>query len=386
MRLMKEQINDIYASLCNKTECTGCSACMNICTKDAIDMKYDREGFLFPVINKDKCIKCGQCLSVCPIYEEKEDNQWNYSRIVSAYALNEDVLEQGSSGGVFPTLAQSVINDGGIVFGAVFDSKHKEIRHVSSEDVDILKIFRSKYVQSRIGMQFRQVKKQLKQGRKVLFSGTPCQIQGLQLYLKKDFENLITVDFICHGVPSPLIFKHRLERFEQKQKSEIIDCTFREKDNGWRKQNIKLYYKNGNVTKIPSKYGIFYNLFANNYILRKSCYNCKFCQIHKSDITLADFWDSNINKEGISKIFINTSKGKEILEKNIEKFYTKDEYVDNLNKYIHHYSFANREWFYKNYFKVKQKSIFFEYCRLRCLKNRLLNKPLMIVKIRLREK
>lgn len=371
---MENRINSISTELCNKTECTGCSACMNICPKEAIKMEYDSEGFWFPIIDTTKCIECRKCISVCSLHKQEDTETWEYKKVVSAFAKDECILKKGSSGAVFPILAESIIQKDGIVFGAAFDPEQKEVRLVSSDEVDLSEIFRSKYVQSRVGNKFKEVKKQLEQGRMVLFSGTPCQVEGLYRYLQKDYINLINVDFICHGVPSPMILKARLKHFEKKQKSKVINCTFREKDNGWRQQIIKLYFENGQVQKITSRFGVYYNLFINNYILRRSCYTCELYKGHKSDITLADSWDSNINQKGVSKVYVNTIKGEKILEDEIDKLCVESESVDDLEKYRHQYPQTNRNWFYKHYKNEKANGTLFELCRLRCLFTRLVNK------------
>lgn len=372
----ENNINDISTELCNKADCTGCSACMNICPKDAINMSYDAEGFLFPVIDVEECIGCRRCISVCPLHDQEEWDVWKVRKVVLAYAKDKDELKKGSSGAVFPILAESVIKKNGVVFGAAYDSEKREVVHISSDKVDLSELFRSKYVQSRVGNIYIDVKKYLEEGRMVLFSGTPCQIDGLYRYLKKEYSNLITVNFICHGVPSPGVLRKRLIYFERREQSKITNCTFREKDNGWRQQVIKLYFENGQVQKKSSRFGVYYNLFIHNYILRQSCYICSFYKKHKSDITLADAWNSNMNEEGVSRVYVNTQKGEQYLECELDRFYIHNESVmdDLLLKFEHQYTQDNRRFFYKYYKEKKNNRLLFLICWLRCLWTRLLNK------------
>ena len=195
----------------DKKQCCGCSACVQRCPKQCIVMKEDEEGFLYPVADKDVCIDCNLCEQVCPVLRQREERE--PLDVYAAFNKNEEVRMQSSSGGVFTALAESIIKEGGVVFGARFNEDW-EVVHDYVETVEGLSAFRgSKYVQSRIGCTFSQAEQFLKQGRKVLFSGTPCQIAGLKLFLRKEYENLLSVDFICHGVPSPGVWRQYLNEF-----------------------------------------------------------------------------------------------------------------------------------------------------------------------------
>ena len=201
-------------SIKDKKKCCGCSACVQRCPKQCINFREDNEGFRYPYIDTDKCINCGLCEKVCPII-----NQYNEkvpTKVYAAINTNEKIRMQSSSGGIFTYIATKVIEEKGVVFGARFD-KNWEVKHDFTENIEGLSAFRgSKYMQSRIEDNYLKVEKFLKDGRKVLFSGTPCQIAGLKRYLKKNYENLLTIDIICHGVPSPKIWRLYLNEIYKK--------------------------------------------------------------------------------------------------------------------------------------------------------------------------
>lgn len=217
----------------DKKKCCGCHACYNICPTHAIQMQDDEEGFLYPKINNNLCIKCGRCFNVCPITHYFPPKK-TMPKAYAAYSNSSSNRKNSSSGGIFYHLAESIIREGGTVFGAQFTSKHKVIHtHISTLE-DIPKLQASKYVQSDIQTSYRETELLLKKGQLVLFTGTPCQIYGLKSYLNKDYSNLYTQDFICHGVPSPLFFKHYLDMINtQKFNSPMQKINFRDKATGW---------------------------------------------------------------------------------------------------------------------------------------------------------
>lgn len=222
-------------NIVNKVDCCGCEACYNACLNESIRMKSDEEGFLYPQVNQDTCVNCGLCEKVCPISNcetKKNENQ-------VAYLLqykDDEVCQESTSGGAFTGIASYVIERGGIVFGVEMTEEYK-VRHTSVETIEELKRFRnSKYVQSRVGYAFRQVKNELKKGRMVCFSGTPCQIEGLRHFLGKDYQNLILVDVVCRAVPSPGVWEKYIQ-YEVEQKGKLSSIRFRDKSLGyqWRK-------------------------------------------------------------------------------------------------------------------------------------------------------
>ena len=301
-----------------KEDCTGCHACYNICPKECITMDHDVEGFLYPNINTEKCIKCNLCEKVCPIiHQEKiENNPIAYG----SYNKNKDIRNQSTSGGIFTLIAESVISSGGVVFGAGFDENYNVI-HSSTDDISGLEKFRgSKYVQSKIGNTYKQVKQLLKEDKKVLFTGTPCQIGGLKSYLGKDYSNLICQDIVCHGVPSQYVWQHYKNLISKDRN--IKKINFRDKSTGWKRYSLKFDFTDGKSYEEVGNKNDYIKGFIKNLYLRPSCYECAYKTLNRqSDITLADFWGvegilPNLDdNKGTSLIFINTDKGKEIFDK-----------------------------------------------------------------------
>lgn len=302
----------------DKSKCCGCHGCYNICPKNAIEMVKDEKGFLYPKINKEKCINCGLCDKVCPIFNKTEIK--NQPQTFAAYNKDEKTRKESSSGGVFTLLAEKIVEKNGVVFGAKFDEDFNVV-HSYVEKKEELEVFRgSKYVQSKIGETYKETEEFLKDNRPVLFTGTPCQIEGLKTFLKKDYENLYTQDLICHGVPSPKVWRKYLEFREKQDASRPGRINFRQKDDGWNLYALLLQYSN-NAYKINHRDDLFMQTFLQNVCLRDSCYACSFKSKHrKSDITLADFWginqvlpEMNDNK-GTSLVIVNSEKGQKLFE------------------------------------------------------------------------
>lgn len=291
-------------------KCSGCTACYNICPKGAIKMEKNSEGFFYPVVDQEKCIKCGLCKKVCPV-----NNNHEKEKEITAYACfnkNKEIRLDSSSGGIFNLIAEYILDDNGIVFGAAFDEDYL-VKHIYIDNKkDLEKLRKSKYLQSSLNDIFKSVKNFLKEDKKVLFTGTPCQIEGLKLFLQKNYDNLYTQDIVCHGVPSPKLWQKYLESKDEK----IKDVNFRNKDNGWEDFNLKIndYAKHHQKDQ-------YMRLFLSNLALRKSCYNCSSKKIYRvSDITLADFWGiDNVlpafnDHFGTSLVVINSLKGKELFD------------------------------------------------------------------------
>lgn len=302
--------------------CTGCHACSTICPKQCITMKTDEEGFYYPQIDSSLCINCGLCEKVCPIINPIKCNKTeNDIAAYAAYTKDLNIRLKSSSGGLFTEIASYIIDNGGIVFGAALN-KNLFVEHISVETIeDLEKLRGSKYVQSTIGNTYKQAKDQLDKGRLVLFTGTPCQINGLYTYLRKDYDNLITQDIICHGVPSPLVWKQYLKYIENKTGSKPTNISFRDKRNGWQSYSLVFSLENGGEYIESSKDSLFMKAFLSDLCLRPSCYNCKFkSKVRISDFTLADFWGINNvlpefnDNNGVSLILINSSKAHIILE------------------------------------------------------------------------
>lgn len=317
-----------------KEECCACGACLNICQRQAIRMEEDAQGFLYPRIQEELCIHCGRCEKVC-VYGSASLKQEVGQAYVSA-AKDRDILMSSSSGGIFTLLAETIVEDGGAVYGAALVPAGDSIwpKHIRvTRRAEIEKLQGSKYVHSEIGFCLKRAEEDLLAGRPVLFSGTPCQIAGLKGYLGKDYPDLYTVDIICHGVPSARFFQDYLEERWGRKKRKILDFKFRDKKNGWG-LNAKLIYrdKKGKIRSryIPSGASSYYDLFLKSEIYRENCYLCPYAGKERvGDLTLGDYWGiqrehPELLKEaggkydtetGISCILVNNTKGKALLDK-----------------------------------------------------------------------
>lgn len=304
--------------LCSDAECTGCSACANSCSKDAISMEANNEGFLYPKINNERCVGCLACEKSCPVINATKLDNTSNPRTFACWNNDKDARAESSSGGAFSALATAVIRHGGIVIGAAYD-ENMAVKHKIIKDIAGLQEIRgSKYVQSEIGDIFKKVKDLAKQGITILFVGTPCQINGLRTYLKRDYANLYLCDFICHGVPSPLLFKEYINWIEDKKGIKITAFNFRSKRSGWY-DAIRVANK-----KIPmkGKYDSYFFGFNKDITLRESCYRCPAIGIpRKGDLTIADFWGIGMRykfdkaaeiADGISLMMLNNDKGSEL--------------------------------------------------------------------------
>ena len=307
----------------DKNKCTGCTACMFSCFQNCIDMKQDEEGFLYPNINLSKCIDCRKCEEVCPVLEENKLINKNTLTVYAAINKKEDIRQESSSGGVFSIVAEYVISQGGVVFGAAFSDNCHSVHHIGVESKDDIKKLRgSNYLQSSMDDCYIKVKENLKKNRLVLFTGTPCQIGGLKKFLGKEYENLILQDIVCHGVASPLVWDYYLSDVEEKHKSKIKRVTFRKKEPGWKKYSLSFEFENNEKYNELYSRNLYFRGFVKNLYLRPSCYNCSFKGITRySDITLADFWGVDDilpefdDDKGTSMVFINSPKGSMLFEK-----------------------------------------------------------------------
>lgn len=309
----------------DKSKCCGCAACVNICPKQCIAMEHDEEGFLYPMVDADRCIGCDACARVCPEINLPALPE-TPKKAAAVMAKDVSIRMQSSSGGVFSLVAQKVLSDDGKVFGAAFDEefqvKHVCIQH--QEELDLIR--RSKYTQSKIGFSFSQTKQLLLAGERVLFVGTPCQIAGLKNYLGKEYQNLYTIDFICHGVPAPLIWKRYLEYRKGKDKRDKIKrISFRQKDPSWKNYKILIEYED-KVYLSDTRRDLYMTAFLSDIGLRPACYECPFkTKSRCSDITLADFWGIQAvlpemdDDRGTSLVICHSEKGEKILEQIAEE-------------------------------------------------------------------
>ena len=306
----------------NKPEaaCYGCHACKAICPVNAITMQSDEEGFLFPHIDSAKCIECNACEKTCPTQESVITPLFyeTPTKVDAAWDKNETTRLDSTSGGVFSELARTIINKGGIIYGAAFDSVLK-VRHIAIHSIEELYLLRgSKYVQSDIDNVFEKIRSELKEGKKVLFSGTPCQVGGLRAFLKKDYENLFTIDLVCHGVPSPSVFASHIKYIEEKYQSKVTDYKFRaKKRSGWRAYIMYIFEDGKKITNILGD-DFYAQCFYRSLFNRKSCFTCEYSKGQRvGDITLSDFWGSENyssvlkrqRKHGYNMVMCNTPKG-----------------------------------------------------------------------------
>ena len=315
-----------YIEICgNENSCVGCAACYNICKENAISMEYNNEGFLYPVIDKSGCINCRACSKVCPgnRQNEQRSEEKSYKKIAYQYSSkSEKTLENSSSGGAFEAIAREVFSLGGVVFGAAFDEKFGARHIYISDSTQLFQIMRSKYVQSELGNTYAVVRQFLEEGRPVLFSGTPCQVAGLSLFLRKKYNNLYLVDFVCHGVPSSEVWKSFIEEKEREQGSTVTDVSFRDKRNGWKEFGTSIKFANGEEYFEAHYVCAYMRAFLCDLILRRCCYHCLFKGENRySDITLADFWGCDkeypemFNAKGSSLLIVNSLKGQEVISK-----------------------------------------------------------------------
>lgn len=346
--------------ICDKEKCTGCSACFNVCPKQAISMQSDELGNIYPVIDKSKCINCGLCKKICPQLHDIPS-----IKPQKTYALySKDVKKRmaSTSGAAATIFGENIIANGGIVYGVsnlYFNNEFKFIRIDNTKD--LYKIKGSKYVHAHVGTTFKDVKKDLIAGKIVMFVGTPCQVAGLKCFLMKDYDNLITVDIICHGVPSQQLFFEQLKQYGINY-SEIYEVSFRNNE----RYCLTIYDKNKEkiFSKTSSLIPYFRNFLQGN-IFRENCYSCKYAKSERiSDITIGDFWglDNNckikddINK-GISLVLVNSPKGLKLFENIKSKCVFEERTLEeavNGNKQLQHPMSKNRKYdiYVTNYKKL----------------------------------
>ncbi len=320
-------------NIIDKEDCCGCSACANACPTNCIAMIEDNEGFLYPKANEADCVSCGKCEKVCPIIQSKENNKdekkiyYEKPKAVGGWIKDDEIRQDSSSGGAFTAFAKYILENGGVVYGAAL-CDDLVVRHIGIENINELARLRgSKYVQSCTGAAYKHIKLELESGRKVLFSGTPCQTSGLLTYLSgKNYDNLFLIDFICHGVPSPKVFSLYIDYLQKKYKDKITNFRFRLKDKNWNPIGLQLgtridFANKKSVRNYPAFKDSYMNGFLDDAYLRPSCYKChaKLLPHKYSDITIADFWGVNkcypelFDGKGTSLVLINNEHGDALL-------------------------------------------------------------------------
>lgn len=301
-------------------DCAGCTACASGCPRSAISMERDKEGFLYPVIHSDLCVRCGHCTAVCPALNPRKMTD-SMPAVYAAWNKDDVIRKDSTSGGMFSLLAEDTLESGGVVFGAAFDTA-MHLRHIACFQKEDLRHLRgAKYVQSDLGGTYREIQELLKV-RPVLFSGTPCQVDGLYAFLGGRPENLTTCDLVCHGVPSPGVWEDFVQDVEAKRRKQVMTVRFRNKVTGWQDSHFTLLYRDGCVDSAPLFQTEYGRAFGRSLFLRPSCYRCRYTSMNRpGDFTLGDFWGlkpdelADQQEKGVSLLLVNTPHGSHIFDR-----------------------------------------------------------------------
>ena len=300
--------------------CVGCHACFNVCPVGCIEMTADKEGFLYPSVDETSCTSCGRCVSVCPVLDVPGSQP-----VPHAYACrstHEATREASSSGGVFTLLAEHVLAGGGVIVGAAFDDDFSVLHRSVGDTADLAQLRGSKYVQSAIRSTYREIQQHLRAGRTVLFSGTPCQVAGLRTFLGRDYDSLVCIDLVCHGVPSPRVWGEYVAYRESKVGASLRGVSFRDKRTGWRRFSMSMQFDGGARYLRALDADPYMRAFLADMCLRPSCYACLFRGARRQgDITLADFWGIETivpdmdDDKGTSLVLVGSNVGTKLFER-----------------------------------------------------------------------
>lgn len=320
--------------LSDKSECSGCGACAAVCPKNAIQMKADEAGFLVPVIDNKMCVECRKCISSCPILSDNKHNtgRLDNPKVYAVKNTQKSELIQSASGGAFSLLAKRILSENGVIFGAVWDSEFNAVFSSANSADEIVPMRGSKYVQSNASKAYPMVKEALKEGRKVLFTGLPCQVGGLYAFLKNvDCSNLITADIVCHGGGSPKMLRESVHFNEKKHQKKILALNQTDKSREWNimiQKTIKMGFDDESCILLDSSEDVYLSLFLNGYIYREACYKCRFAKMpRQADITLGDLFGFGVIQKrmmdpsgGISLVMANTIKGVSLIDQAIQEY------------------------------------------------------------------
>lgn len=364
-------------------DCTGCMACHDACRKNAISIQY-KEGFAYPFIDSSLCVACGLCEKVCPIISSEPNYLFLSSpRAYYGYSNDEIVRHRSSSGGISYELNRAFINAGGVVYGVAFND-NRQLKYLRAETLgEIQKFVGSKYLQASSDGVYCSVKNDIRQGKKILFTGLPCVISGLRSFLNKEELDKVTfVKIICHGIASPTIYNSLCKYLEEKYDSKIIDYNFRSKIHGWGRMSVCITYENGKITNELALNNIHHYWFSNHWNMRLSCFNCLHRTVNEGDLIIGDWWGvddykTKLNKkEGISVIIANTNKGETLLkmcDNNIDlTAITIDEAISRQSPLKSNPKIpSEREEFLNDFFSKDIKSVVTKYQRKRSFKEKL---------------
>lgn len=333
--------NESYLITEKRSQCSGCEACVQVCSQNAVAMKTDNEGFRYPVIDKSKCIDCGRCYECCPTKREELFYQ-NEQHCFGGYSNDSEILLKSTSGGAFSEIARAWCDENYVIFGAA-QNEQLIVEHTYITDIgDLDALRKSKYSQSKVGTAFSDCKRFLEEGKKVLFSGTPCQIAGLKAFLNREYDNLLTIDVICEGVPSPKLIRSFASYLEGKHKSKIVSLDYRDKDRDrWDFNVMSATFQNGKTAKIDRWFNPFFDFWMQHIMSRPACYECMYTSTKRvSDITLGDLWGVHIfcpelynDNRGSSLMLSNTEKGFKTLESMRDLMTMRELELDTVLKY-----------------------------------------------------
>lgn len=328
-------MNNYFVSY-DKKDCNGCGVCELKCPKKCITMTEDFEGFLYPIIDKKSCINCKVCEKVCANFNDGDSSK---AKTYIAINKNEEERHNSSSGGMYYPIAKYVLNNNGVVFGVRYNENLLAIHDYAETLEDAKKFQGSKYMRSDLNNSYKRAEEFLKEGRYVLFTGTPCQCKGLKVYLKDDYQKLITCEIVCHANPSPKLFKNYVKSLEKIKGKKVVNVLFRSKENGWRNQTPIIVFNDGSKEEENS----YFKAFVTELINRPSCYDCRFCTEKRcSDFSIADFWGiekidtSYDDGKGTSLLNVNTKKGHDIFNKIFSEFTLKEVDTKLAFSYNHH--------------------------------------------------
>lgn len=304
------------------SKCTGCALCLSQCKHDALTMEAQKDGFFYPVVDASKCVSCGICAEICPQNKMEEGSFSLWKDGYAAWAVQDDIREQSSSGGIATVLSQQIIRNGGSVMGAVMDDQFS-LRHiVATEEADCIRMQKTKYMQSDTRKIYEQAEEILSSGNEVLFIGCPCQVDAISRHVsrKRLSERFFSCELLCHAVPSPILFQKYILALERIAKSRIVSYDFRSKKNSWEHASVTIVYENGKEQTVLHRENHFHKWFGQYFSIRECCFQCAYRRAERcADLTIGDFWKIQEvlpqvdPKDGISRVFVNTEKGRSLL-------------------------------------------------------------------------